>query len=98
MSTEIEPTTSQEHQAKKGLLADNPWWGFFLIGFIFIGVSIWFYVDLTALEAEGGERQVHWAMLLLYQWFGKWGVVVPPLLFGLGLLGGGVFRLTRSGS
>ena len=66
-----------------------------MIGIFFVGVSIWFYVDFTALEAEGGERQVHWLMVILYQWFGKWGVVVPPLLFGLAMLGCGVFQLAK---
>ena len=78
-----------------GLLAGNPWWGFFLLGFFFTGVSMWLYVDLTSLESEGGERQVQWIFALLYRWCGKWGVVIPPLLAGLALFVGGIVRLLQ---
>jgi len=95
MSTGHEPSAPDQDNESKGLLADNPWWGFFLIGLFFVVVSIWLFFDLVNLETEGGTRQVHWAMSLIYQWFGKWGVALPPFLFGLGFLGGGVFRLLQ---
>ena len=102
---ESEPHLNEGQQAKRrksatsgedtGLLAGNPWWGFLLLALFFIGAGIWIYVDLAALEADGGERRVHWVMALLYRSFGKWGAVALPFLMGIGFLGGGIFKLAK---
>jgi hypothetical protein len=61
-----------------------PWWEFFFPGlFLLLGsVYVWWY--LTELERTTGVQQLPAAAALLYEWGGKWAVVL--LVAGIGAL------------
>jgi len=67
---------------------DRWWHGLFVAALLF-GAAVYFYVDLTRFETEGGQRRIHWLLALLYYVLGKEGVAG-------GLVLGGVACLSRS--
>jgi hypothetical protein len=71
----------------------EPWWAALLVALILFGITIGLYVDLTAWEASGGTRQMHWILALLYRWLGKWGMVGLCALIGMGVLYHGISKL-----
>lgn len=46
-----------------------------LIDIIVTGLAVYFYFDLTKFEKEGGSRNVHTLVKVLYDLGGKWAVV-----------------------
>jgi hypothetical protein len=72
---------------------DSKWWGLLLCGIFFLGLAYYDYIDLTALENEGGKRKIIWILALLYKAFGKFGVVIPFSAVGIGFIGAGILKL-----
>lgn len=49
-----------------------------LVGLVIFGaLTIYMYVDLTQFEASGGVTSMQWVLAILYNLFGKWGIVGP---------------------
>ena len=49
-----------------------------LVGLVIFGaLAIYMYIDLTQFEASGGVQSMQWILAILYNLFGKWGVVGP---------------------
>lgn len=71
-----------------------------LAGIAAIGLGVWEYLDLAAMEAQGGTRKVHAAIKLIYENLGKTGVLG---VFGaagilcLGFAGVKLLRKPRAG-
>lgn len=61
-------------------------WADLVIGLGFLGFAVYMYQDLLAFEAAGGERSLNAIFALLYNGFGKWGVVIPIVLVGAGFV------------
>ena len=54
-----------------------------LVGLVIFGaLTIYMYIDLTQFEASGGVQSMQWILAILYNLFGKWGVV-GPMAFAL---------------
>jgi hypothetical protein len=72
----------------------NPW-VHLAIGVFLVGFAYYMYGDLTAFEDEGGERKMHAVFAALYNIFGKWGVVAPLGLAGLGFAASFIRKLGK---
>jgi|GEM_PF-5312206 len=59
--------------------ADPPW--YVVVAALLLGAGGFFYWMLSAWEAEGGSRRLHWLIYLLYETFGKRGVVAWFVFF-----------------
>jgi len=66
-----------------------------LFGIAAIGIGIYEYYDLLALETQGGSRKVHTIIKLLYESAGKWGVLGFFVVAGVAALGYAGFKLAR---
>ena len=51
-------------------------------GLIYAKWEVYMYIDLTQFEASGGVQSMQWILAILYNLFGKWGVV-GPMAFAL---------------
>jgi hypothetical protein len=71
---------------RSGAEAGENIWGDLVIGVFFLGFAVYMYQDLVAFEASGGERSLNTIFALLYNGFGKWGVVIPIALVGAGFV------------
>jgi hypothetical protein len=73
-----------------GIKPRYPWWEFLVPGVLLLlgSVYIWWY--LTELEGQPGVHQIRMpsAAVYLYQWGGKWGVVL--FVTGVGGLFSGI--------
>jgi hypothetical protein len=69
---------------------EEPWWIPVIGGLVLLGGSVWVYMDLTQFEASGGTRKVQWIIALLYNYLGKWGVVLFMALGGAAAIYAGV--------
>lgn len=65
-----------------------PWWEFFFPGIVLLLGSIYVWWYLTEMEQKPGEYPLPRAAVLLYNWGGKWAVVL--LVAGIGALFSGV--------
>lgn len=68
----------------------DPWWkqiGFAMLSFAFAGFFYWF---LTGVEHSGRSYRAAWWFALLYNYGGKWVIIVPFALFGVVLLYTGI--------
>ena len=72
---------------------EEPWWIPVIGGLILLGGSIWVYIDLTQFEASGGTRKVQWIIALLYNYLGKWGVVLFMALGGAAAMYAGISQV-----
>ena len=61
------------------------WWYFLIAGIGTIGFAVWEYRDLARLEEEGGEHLMDSKLYVIYEHFGKGGVLAVGLTLG-GLL------------
>jgi hypothetical protein len=61
---------------------ENPL-GDLVIGLLALAAAVYFYFDLSEFESQGGERKLNAIFALLFNGFGKWGVVVPFLGIGV---------------
>jgi hypothetical protein len=62
--------------------------GYFFIGDIFLGLSVFLYFYFTDFEDQGSSRRINWVVALLYDIGGKWtviGVVLVMVLFCVSL-------------
>jgi len=73
----------------------SPWWDSLVPGVVFLFGSIYVWWYLTEMERQPGPHRLPRAAVLLYNWTGKWGVVL--LVAGVGALftGVGAFKLIR---
>ncbi len=55
---------------------------------IFSALTIYMYIDLTQWEASGdGARTMNWFLAIMYNLFGKWGIVgLMGFILGVGSL------------
>lgn len=83
---------AESEEPKKG----EPW-AALIFGLMFLGGSVWAYLDLTRFEEEGGQREVHWLFAWLYNNLGKWGLVGFLALIGLGAIVHGIVMLATRG-
>ena len=58
-----------------------------LMSVVMLAGAVWMYFDLTKMETVGGTRRMNVFVVLIYNIFGKWGVVLLVGGFGLFLLG-----------
>jgi len=74
-----------------------PWWEFLFPGLIFLLGSIFAWWYLTDLEARPGAHRLRLPSIavLLYEWGGKWAIVL--FIAGVGVLFSaiGAFKLIR---
>ena len=73
----------------------SPWWDSLVPGVVLLFGSIYVWWYLTEMERQPGPHRLPRAAVLLYNWTGKWGVVL--LVAGVGALftGVGAFKLIR---
>jgi hypothetical protein len=73
----------------------SPWWDSLFPGIVLLFGSIYVWWYLTDMERQPGPHRLPRLAVLLYNWGGKWGVVL--LVAGVGALfsGVGVFKLIR---
>src|SRR5262245_6035662 len=72
---------------------EESWWLALIGGIALVGGAVWVYIDLTAFEAEGGQRRMQWIIALIYKWLGKWGIVIFMVVGGLGAILYGISQL-----
>ena len=76
---------------------EEKWWIFILIGIFFIGFGAYMFADLAQLEQQGGERKLMWIFAILFNAFGKWGVMLPIMCLGLATsIAGLIKRIKRT--
>lgn len=66
-----------------------------LFGLAAIGLGVYEFYDLAAMETQGGTRRVHSVIKLLYENMGKFGVLGFFGITGLVMVGFGAFRIAR---
>ena len=79
-----------ETETKKS--GEDKWWTLVLMGLFFVGFGIYMYQDLTCFEQQGGQRSLNWIFAIMFNAFGKWGVVGPIILGGAATLFAGIVR------
>ena len=65
------------------------------LGLLSLGLSAYFYWDLTRFEQSGGSRRLSSMVALIYGLLGKWGVVATFSILGLLLLRLGIQKMGR---
>jgi hypothetical protein len=73
-----------------------PWWEFLFPGVIFLLGSIYAWWYLGELERTPGPHPTHWTVALLYDWGGKWAVVLFVAGVGALFTGIGTWKLIRN--
>jgi hypothetical protein len=51
------------------------WWTNFIWAPLMVAAAVYFYIDLTRFEEEGGTRRMNVIIIAVYHVLGKWGVV-----------------------
>jgi hypothetical protein len=72
-----------------------PWWEFFFPGVLFLLGSVFAWWHLTELERQPGVHSLPSAAVLLYNWGGKWAVVLFVAAVGALFGGIGTWKLIR---
>jgi hypothetical protein len=72
-----------------------PWWEFLFPGILFLFGSIFVWWFLSELEQKPGVYRLPSAAVLLYQWGGKWSVVLFVAAVGAFFTGIGAWKLLR---
>jgi hypothetical protein len=70
-----------------------PWWEFLFPGIVFLLGSIFVWWHLTELEEKPGVYELPSAAVLLYNWGGKWAVVLSVAAVGALFSGIGAWKL-----
>jgi len=73
----------------------SPWWDSFVPGVVLLFGSCYVWWYLTEMERQPGPHRLPRTAVLLYNWAGKWGVVL--LVAGVGALftAVGTFKLLK---
>jgi hypothetical protein len=72
-----------------------PWWEFLFPGLFFLLGSVFTWWYLSDLERQAGVHRLPSAAVLLYNWGGKWGVVLFVAAVGALFTGIGTYKLIR---
>ena len=72
-----------------------PWWEFLFPGVAFLLGSVFVWWQLSKMEEEPGPHRLPSAAVLLYNWGGKWAVVLFVAAVGALFSGIGTWKLIR---
>jgi hypothetical protein len=70
------------------------WWGHLLFAALFLGLALFYYWHISAIEARGGGR-AWWVVAIIYNWAGKWGSVLLFAIPGTILLFTGLWTFLK---
>ena len=68
-------------------------WSNICAGLLLVGANVGLYYYLTSFEERVGEERVPWFLALIYNNFGKWGVLAITGLIAISVLIRGIYRL-----
>ena len=71
------------------------WWDSLVMGVVLLFGSCYVWWYLTEMERQPGPHRLPRTALLLYNWGGKWGAVLPVAGVGALLTAVGAFKLIR---
>jgi hypothetical protein len=72
-----------------------PWWEFLFPGVLFLLGSVYVWCFLSELEQQPGVHRLPSAAVLLYNWGGKWAVVLFVAAVGALFSGIGAWKLIK---
>ena len=64
-----------------------------VFGAVLIALAIWMYVVFGNFEASGGRLSLPRIVFAIYKIVGKWGIVIPLGLFGVGSIWAAIKKL-----